>query len=239
MASIAELKKDFTNLIKADKLSHGYLLYGFGAAEDKISFTQELANYIENGKWGSSEAPLLDATIIGGGIDDIRAGIHFLWQKPFKSTKKTLIIPDGENLTPEAQNAILKIAEEAPSHALIILLVKNPETILPTLRSRFQKIYIHNANDTDKNANDANKAAKEFLKSPAGKRKEIIKNIIAAEDDKILEDFVTGLIAELSRDKIKNWRVIKELLHRWSMINMYNVNKRLQLETALLQVKSL
>lgn len=218
-------KKTFQNLIKNNVLAHSYLFFG----EDKnalLEFADWLINILEG------QMPLIDAMKAGSGIDDIREGIKFLWQKPLKSPKKTLIIPDGENLTDEAQNAILKISEDPPEHTLIILIVRNPEVLLPTLRSRFQKIFIQahntnirmNTNDT----NSANKISQEFLKSSVAQRKEIIKQVI--ENEMELANFVRGLIFELSRDKIKNWKAIKELLGRWSVMNQYNTNKKLQLE---------
>lgn len=219
-------KKTFQNLMKNNALSHGYIFFG----EDKnaqLEFADWLINTLED------QLPLIDALKVDSGIDDIREGIKFLWQKPFKSPKKTLIITDGENLTDEAQNAILKISEDPPEHALIILIVRNPEVLLPTLRSRFQKIFLqaqHNAN-IRMNVNDTNstnKIIQEFLKSSVTRRKEIIKQVI--EDESELASFIEGLISELSRDKIKNWRVIKEISHRWTLINDFNTNKRLQLE---------
>ncbi|OGY62766.1 MAG: hypothetical protein A2745_00620 [Candidatus Harrisonbacteria bacterium RIFCSPHIGHO2_01_FULL_44_13] len=235
MASVPELKKDFTRLLKKGNLFHGYIF--FGESAEKLDFANGLANFLENNRWGKSSAPLLDFRIIGNGIDDVRAGINFLWQKPVRSPRKTLIIPDARNLTPEAQNAILKVAEEPPAHALIILLINNLETLLPTVVSRFQKIYFTDAKNTKENANDANKIAKEFLKASPARRKEIIKEVI--EDDGKLEDFVTGLISELRRDTMNNWRTIKELLKRWTLIRRYNTNKRLQLEAALNQLRIL
>lgn len=224
-------KKIFQNLIKNNALAHSYLFFG----EDKnalLEFADWLSDILEG------QMPLIDMMKTGSGIDDIREGIKFLWQKPFKSPKKTLIIPDGENLTDEAQNAILKISEDPPEHTLIILIVKNPEVLLPTLRSRFQKIYFSNqCEKSESNANDAKKDshvpfakafAYEFLKSSVAKRKEIIKQVI--EDETELKNFVKGLILELNRDKLKNWKAIKELLGRWSVMSQYNTNKKLQLE---------
>jgi len=131
------LKKTFQNLIDKNALAHSYLFFG----EDKIA-QLEFVDWLMNALEG--QLPLIDAMKAGSGIDDIREGIRFLWQKPLKSPKKTLIIPDGENLTDEAQNAILKIAEDPPEHALIILIAKNQEILLPTLQSRLQKIYFGN-----------------------------------------------------------------------------------------------
>ncbi len=212
------LKKTFQNLINENALAHSYLFFG----EDKNA-QSELADWLTNILEGA--LPLVDAMKTGSGIDDIREGIRFLWQKPLKSPKKTLIIPDGENLTDEAQNAILKIAEDPPEHTLIILIVKNQEVLLPTLRSRFQKIYFPSR---DESANSAAGEVNQFLKASTAERKEIIKQVI--EDEAELKNFVKGLIFELSRDKIKNWKAIKELLGRWSVMNQYNTNKKLQLE---------
>lgn len=210
-------KKTFQNLISNNALAHSYLFFG----EDKnalLEFADWLSGILEG------QMPLIDMMKTGSGIDDIREGIKFLWQKPFKSPKKTLIIPDGENLTDEAQNAILKISEDSPEHALIILIAKNPEALLQTLQSRFQKIYF---SKTLSEAGDYT-LSKQFINSSVIQRKEIIKQVI--EDETELKNFVKGLIFELSHDKIKNWKAIKELLDRWSVMSQYNTNKKLQLE---------
>lgn len=56
--------------------------------------------------------------------------------RPYYGGKKIYIIPDAENMTTEAQNALLKTIEEPPEYALIILIVKNRELLLQTVRSR-------------------------------------------------------------------------------------------------------
>ena len=75
------------------------------------------------------------------GIDQIRALKRFLWQKPFASPRRTAVINNSEAMTGEAQNAILKIAEESPESSLIIIIASDYERLLPTLQSRLQKIY--------------------------------------------------------------------------------------------------
>lgn len=231
-----ELRWAFEKLAADNRLAQSYMFFDLrhsGAGEsddDKLIFVQNLAGYLENREWQLSPN-LLDASMIdGGGIDEVRVAKNFLWQKPLKSSRKTLIIRNADNLTIEAQNAILKISEEAPPSALIILLLSNPESLLATLQSRFQKIFIHNATY----ANDTSKIAKEFLKAVIAQRKAIIKNLI--DDEKELSRFVAGLIAELRKDRIKNWPAIKNLLHRWTLINQFNTNKLLQLEAVLLNI---
>lgn len=231
MALATELKKDFKKLADTGRLGQGYLFFGHESALEKLGFARELANYLENKKWALSERILIDAqftdTLKESGIDAMRSASQFLWQKPALSSRRTLVIDRADNLTLPAQNAILKISEEPPSHALIVLLVRNPESLLPALTSRFQKIYVHG-----ENKRPDSKSAEIFLKAPVAKRKELLKEIV--EDKAELENFITGLIVELRRDKIKNWKTLKEILNRWTLINQFNVNKKLQLEAALL-----
>ena len=244
MASIAELKKDFQVLIKNNNLAHGYIFFGHESAGERLAFVKELANFFESRKWDhstssgnnrvSSDALVLDANDGEGGIEAVRLAGKFLWQKPAVSAKRTLVIDRADSLTVPAQNAILKIAEEPPAHALIILLVKTPEGLLPAVRSRFQQIFIAGESRI---ANGESQIAKSFLKSSVAKRKDLLKALMEevkeTENGQILEDFVTGLILELRRDKLKNWKGLKELLARWSLIKQFNVNKKLQLEAVL------
>lgn len=235
MARISDLKKDFKRLADQNRLAHGYLLFGHESEKDKILFASELANYLENKKWEASNRVLIDAQILDtrndAGIDLMRSASHFLWQKPAASQKRTLVINRADNLTLAAQNAILKISEEPPAHALIFLIVKSPDVLLPALQSRFQKIFFSGASGVRRQASGE---IGKFLKATVAQKKEIIKEIVENKED--LENFVTGLIDELRKDKIKNWKILKELLNRWTLINQFNVNKRLQLEAALLKL---
>lgn len=70
-------------------------------------------------------------------VDDIRAQINNdVAIKPYSSKYKVYIINEAEKMTPQAQNAILKTLEEPPAYAVILLLVSNVNTLLPTILSR-------------------------------------------------------------------------------------------------------
>lgn len=69
-------------------------------------------------------------------IDQIRELKKHIWQKPFTDKFKFVVIEEADKLTIEAQNALLKILEEPPSHAILVLEAKNKAAILPTVRSR-------------------------------------------------------------------------------------------------------
>lgn len=70
------------------------------------------------------------------GIEEIRQLKTKLSFKPFASPYKAAVIHEGEKLTLEAQNALLKILEEPPPHTIIILTAPSSDMLLPTLVSR-------------------------------------------------------------------------------------------------------
>lgn len=70
------------------------------------------------------------------GAEEIRQIISDVSIKPFRSERKIYIIEDADALTPQAQNAMLKILEEPPSYVVFILCTTNVEQILPTVQSR-------------------------------------------------------------------------------------------------------
>ncbi len=69
-------------------------------------------------------------------IDQIRELKRQIYQKPIASHFKIVVIQEADKLTREAQNSLLKIFEEPPKHAIIILEAPDKNTLLPTIVSR-------------------------------------------------------------------------------------------------------
>ena len=57
-------------------------------------------------------------------------------KKPFEGDKKVIIIHEGNKLTVQAQNALLKTIEEPPIGVYIMILCESLELILDTIKSR-------------------------------------------------------------------------------------------------------
>ncbi len=132
-------------LAKNKTLSHGYLFYG-PAMVGKCLVAKSLAGFLENGEFHATDI-LVDGKVIAPndketiGIDAVREIKNFLWQKPIKSERRTVVIDRGEKMTAEAQNALLKIAEEPPASSLLILVASDGKAIFQTLASRLEKFY--------------------------------------------------------------------------------------------------
>jgi DNA polymerase-3 subunit delta' len=133
------------DLAKRGDLPHGLIFYG-PEMTGKFTAAKALAAYLETGDWDFS-GPINEAKIIipnqegSIGIDESRAIKEFVYQKPALSKYRMVIVDEAERLTDAAQDALLKIAEEPPESSLLILIVREPELLSATLRSRFQKIF--------------------------------------------------------------------------------------------------
>ena len=245
MISYENLKKNFKRLVDNHTLSHAYLFFGEPPAA-KFSFALALANYLENKKFTKPFKALNELSIISPieqtiGIDQIRSLKDFLYKKPFFSEYRAAIIKEAEGLTPEAQNAMLKILEEPPAHGLIILISSFPENLFLPILSRVQKIYFPRPSQikpiSTKNT-EIEKIALQFLKGSPRKLNQIelrgsfkqhqLINLI--NDGQNLDQFFEILIAELKKDLIKNSGFLKKTLRCLTTIKQINVNKKLQLE---------
>ena len=73
-------------------------------------------------------------------VDEIREFCSELFLLPTKSKRKVFIIDDAECMNEQAQNALLKVLEEPPLYATIILVTSNKEKLLNTIKSRVIEI---------------------------------------------------------------------------------------------------
>lgn len=70
-------------------------------------------------------------------IEDIRTQINQdMGIKPYQGPYKIYLINEGEKMTVQAQNALLKTLEEPPEYGVIIILTSSVESLLPTILSR-------------------------------------------------------------------------------------------------------
>jgi DNA polymerase-3 subunit delta' len=62
--------------------------------------------------------------------------------RPFEAAHRVYIIDPADEMTAEAQDALLKTLEEPPSAAVIVLVTAYPDTLLPTVRSRCRRLRV-------------------------------------------------------------------------------------------------
>ena len=86
-----------------------------------------------------------------GGIGDIKKLSTRIHQRPYESTLKSFVITEAQNLTIEAQNALLKVLEEPPQSSRFILTAPTSEGLLPTVSSRCQITHLKSKLDVEIN----------------------------------------------------------------------------------------
>lgn len=153
-----ETKKYFTGAISAGKLAHAYIFEGT-AGSGKKTLARGICMLMACREHGDEPCGLCENCIAVAhgtcpdihmltveeckktiGVDEVRDFFATASLTPSVLDFKAYIIDKADTLTLQAQNALLKIIEEPPSYTYIFLLCENSEKLLPTVRSRAQKI---------------------------------------------------------------------------------------------------
>lgn len=108
-------------------------------------------------------------------IDDAREIKRIHDSRPVGTDGKKYIILDIDNITKEAQNALLKLLEEPAEYAHFFLIVRSVDILLDTVRSRLQFINIGADSVSSNKYADEIKA---FIRYPLNKRLEFIKKFV-------------------------------------------------------------
>lgn len=75
-------------------------------------------------------------------VDAVRAAIDWAQRTSARGRGKVLVIHPAEAMNETAANALLKTLEEPPGRLRLLLTASDPEALLPTVRSRCQRVPI-------------------------------------------------------------------------------------------------
>jgi DNA polymerase-3 subunit delta' len=75
-------------------------------------------------------------------VDDVREIPKFMSRTPAEGGWRVAIVDGAEDLNPNSANALLKILEEPPSRAILLLVCNAPGRLLPTIRSRCRRLQL-------------------------------------------------------------------------------------------------
>ena len=156
------LKETLAGMINRQRLSHSILLQG-EAGTGKRTLAGMIAQAVMCEGEGKRPCGTCSACykvqkgihpdVITVGADSLRPqSFHIgavremrtqVFVAPNEGKRKIYILHNAQNMTVQAQNALLKILEEPPEHAMFILLCENRSSLLETILSRCTIFTLH------------------------------------------------------------------------------------------------
>jgi DNA polymerase-3 subunit delta' len=82
-------------------------------------------------------------------INTVQEACRFMRLTPAEGGWRVVVIDGAEDLNPNAANALLKILEEPPARAILLLVTSAPGRLLPTLRSRCRALPMTGLGDAE------------------------------------------------------------------------------------------
>ncbi len=137
-------KRILNQQIEAGRIGHAYLFVGkngIGKGLVAKAFASHIMNDQDKGLVEQNKHPdfkLWETDKKSIGVAIIRSMQEGLFLSPTQSKRKVVMINEGEKLTTQAQNALLKILEDPPEETTFIILVESLSKLLPTIISRCQ-----------------------------------------------------------------------------------------------------
>ena len=87
------------------------------------------------------DVPIVEPGDLGSiKIEQIRDVVDRAGYRPFEGRRRVVIIDDAEAMVDAAQNALLKTLEEPPQASVFVLVSSMPDSLLPTVLSRCQRL---------------------------------------------------------------------------------------------------
>lgn len=224
------------------KIPHALLFYGQNFSEGKKALALEFVKLVNGQETQKKVNP--DLFIIEPHdnkeikISQIRELHSHLALRAYSAPFKSVIIDKAHCLNQEAQSALLKLLEEPKGKTLFILITEYPEKLLPTIRSRVEKLRFYSPPPPCQK--EKIKELLEISRADIAQRFQYAKKL--SEDPQNLNEtlenwlkyFREVLLSNLSQKKpIRILKTIQTLHH---LISTTNLNPRLALEILMLEL---
>lgn len=180
-----------TELSRVKNLHHAYLVVG----NANKGVPEVLAMLETRGIETKGNADILNTSFVEFGVDDARLLSRFASLRAVGDGK--MIIVSWSRATTEAQNALLKVVEEAPGQTVFFFSVDTSGSALETLRSRTIEVEVSDEN-THTEDSESVITARSFLSASFEERMKTVESFATkaskTQDRGPVRDFVTALL---------------------------------------------
>jgi DNA polymerase-3 subunit delta' len=139
-------------------------------------------------------------------VEQVREIQGRVYRTSFEGGWRAVVISAADRLTAEAANAFLKTLEEPPAKCVMFLLTDSPQSLLPTIVSRCQRVSIDEEPETP--APEVEKALTRVLLAPRGGGASAIARADALR--KVLQSIKDGIEKEIDSEVSDGEPVDKE-----------------------------
>ena len=227
-----EIREKLKRLITENKVGHAYLFAGKSGIGKKLVAIEFAKNLMclanENGSaCGKCEAcntfennadfALIEPEKNLINVDAIRNLETEIYLKPTKANRKCFIINDSDLMNESAQNALLKVLEEPPMYATIILIASNKEKLLGTIKSRVVAINFNGLKDEELHSilgEDFNSDIIGYAKGSVERAMTLANENYIGVANELFKSFLTKDFLKINKkiDEIKNNKELKQYI---------------------------
>lgn len=219
-----KVQKVLEKIILDNKVGHAYLFLGKDGIGKKlmaVNFAEMIMS--KEGSFNEADYQIIEPEKDIIKVEVIRNLINEIYIKPTYSSKKVIIINDADKMNSSAQNALLKVLEEPPLYATLILITSNKEKIIRTILSRVTEVRFNDLSINELEAIVGNGIDMTYARGSASKALSLIENNCYEDSKDLLELFekknfidINKKISTLksSTDIVKVFELIKVMYHK-------------------------
>ncbi len=221
-------------MVTDNKIGHAYLFIGKDGIGKKI-VAIEFAKKINNVDFlDESDFKIISPEKDLIKVEEIRNLISDIYIKPTYLKRKIFIIDDADKMNTNAQNALLKVLEEPPIYATIILIATNKEKIIKTIQSRVTEIKFNPLKDEEIEKIVGNNVNVKFARGSVGKAKELLENNYYDISKEIIELFDKKNYLDINKKIFENKDEIVEILEYIKLIYYSEINKNTSVKVKII-----
>lgn len=218
-----KVQKLLEKSILDNKVGHAYLFLGKDGIGKKliaINFAEMIIS--KEGAFNESDFQIIEPEKDIIKVEVIRNLINEIYIKPTYSNKKVIIINDADKMNSSAQNALLKVLEEPPVYATLILITSNKEKIIRTILSRVTEVRFNDLSINELESIVGNSIDMTYARGSASKALSLIENNCYEDSKELLELFEKKNFIDINKkistlksnaDIVKIFELIKVMYH--------------------------
>lgn len=255
MEGYSNIKEYFLSIIERDVFSHAYLFIGAQEISRDVLIQELIQMFYCQGNnqntllSDSTKKPCQNCQACKNVADQIHPDIKqmrseegkhaisikqirelqsHIQQSPSVSSYTLGAIHEAHNLSTGASNALLKTLEEPSKTSILFLITHDPESVLPTIRSRSQIIHLPSAAEYSIDTNE-----KDFfyrlLTMSKGEVFQQLDSLFTKKKDKHIDE------KEVWYQRLNNWKHILRSIYMLNLTNQSNITHGKKLDIISIQ----